>query len=625
MSKEDTTQGLLSKMVKFVRNPATSWSELDSKDSDRDEAVSKQLLKEMIERKRRNDFVRKREFDMLRKMRKREALSGDDPGARPSFFQSSMASKPDDRAQTIKKIDEIEAQMSMQWWKTKHGTSGAESINSAGDSIDSSAAPPVRRAPPPLLTDAVAYGYLKTEPAGLQSAGQASMAAEQQAAENVRDPDKAITPPAFVHSGSTPAPSFDEMALQPLKVKPTFSAATAPKQAARPSANAVLSASGFTHSNIMALDVSEVAHDAELEEAAIRFANGDNAGAEAALLEMLDPQGIRVGQSETWMALFDLYRASGEQDKFELAALQFVQRFDRSAPQWFSLPELVKLLAVPSNIQRLQGPAADWVCPSVLGLQSVATLKAAIGRSPMPWRLDWSKLKTIDFAAVGPLTAVFKGWAQQPVQLRFSGETQLQKVLEDATPSGQRETVQEWWQMRMEVQRVTHRPDEFELTALDFCVTYEVSPPSWETGRCEYKSVNAEGQATSSHTIIGDVFRDSITSVLSGMDGEASGNAQGSQFEGNVATVELSGQIEGDVVTALEQLEAKLMGADIMIISCAKLIRVDFSAAGTLLNWVSARQIENRAVQFSDVNRLIAAFFNVIGITEHAQVTTRRD
>ena len=62
-----------------------------------------------------------------------------------------------------------------------------------------------------------------------------------------------------------------------------------------------------------------------------------------------------------------------------------------------------------------------------------------------------------------------------------------------------------------------------------------------------------------------------------------------------------------------------------MIISCAKLVRVDFSAAGTLLNWVSARQAENRLVQFSEVNRLVAAFFNVIGIAEHARVLTRSD
>ena len=75
----------------------------------------------------------------------------------------------------------------------------------------------------------------------------------------------------------------------------------------------------------------------------------------------------------------------------------------------------------------------------------------------------------------------------------------------------------------------------------------------------------------------------------------------------------------------LDHLEDKLRGADHMVISCAKLIRVDFSAAGTLLNWVSAREAEKRFVQFTEVNRLVAAFFNVIGITEHARVISRRD
>jgi hypothetical protein len=117
---KDENNGLLSKVVKFVRNPTTNWADLDQQETDRESTYSKQMLKEMIERKRRNDFVRKREFDMLRKMRRSEVMAGQDPAARPSFFQSSMPSKPDDRAMTLKKIDEIEAQMSMQWWKTKH-------------------------------------------------------------------------------------------------------------------------------------------------------------------------------------------------------------------------------------------------------------------------------------------------------------------------------------------------------------------------------------------------------------------------------------------------------------------------------------------------------------------------
>ena len=110
MSKEETPPagGLLSKMVRFVRNPTVQWTELDSLTEDRESQYSKQMLKEMIERKRRNDFVRRREFDQLRKLRQREVLQGhrtEDASNRPSFFQISMAS-PDERAVTLKKIEQ---------------------------------------------------------------------------------------------------------------------------------------------------------------------------------------------------------------------------------------------------------------------------------------------------------------------------------------------------------------------------------------------------------------------------------------------------------------------------------------------------------------------------------------
>jgi ABC-type transporter Mla MlaB component len=93
----------------------------------------------------------------------------------------------------------------------------------------------------------------------------------------------------------------------------------------------------------------------------------------------------------------------------------------------------------------------------------------------------------------------------------------------------------------------------------------------------------------------------------------------------NISTVELAGQILGDATEALDMLEAKTLGADVIVISCARLIRIDFSAAGTLLNWVTARQAEGRQVQYVDVHRLVAAFFNVIGISEHARVIARTD
>jgi len=90
-------------------------------------------------------------------------------------------------------------------------------------------------------------------------------------------------------------------------------------------------------------------------------------------------------------------------------------------------------------------------------------------------------------------------------------------------------------------------------------------------------------------------------------------------------SIELSGHIQGDAIDVLDTLEARLAGASLVQISCTKLIRIDFSAAGMLLNWVSASQAEHRQVKFSEVNRLVAAFFNVIGITEYARVIVRVD
>ena len=608
MAKEDTSSGLLSKMVKFVRNPATSWTELDNKATDRDEAVSKLLLKEMIERKRRNDFVRKREFDMLRKMRKREAMVGQDPGGRPSFFQSSMPSKPDDRAKTIKKIDEIEAQMSMQWWKTKHGTtSSLNSVDSSNFQVSVTGPPTL---PPHSVAPARAVdlpdlpaSYDVTKPIGLHPITSSKLLSP--AVVQVVDPAAGLVK---IKSATLPqAPK--SLAINAL-------AASAKSVEA--------GSSGFTYTNMMAMDVQEIAHDAELEEASISFANSDDAGAEATLLEMLAPGGSRTGQSEVWMALFDLYRATDQQEKFENAAIRFVQKFDRSAPQWFSMPAMVKQLAGSAAQAPAGGQPADWICSSTLGIQTVAAMKAALAKAPMPWRLNWTNLKTIEPNAVESLCRVFAGWSAQPVKLRFMGDAHFHQILQKATPSGDRTTPQDWWQLRMEALRVTHRPDEFELAALDFCVTYEVSPPAWEVARCEYKPMDNPGAAGAGNTIIGDAYRDSMPSVLSAFDGDTQMDALSSQM-GNLLSLELSGQIEGDAIAMLEKLDSRLKGADIMVISCAKLIRVDFSAAGTLLNWVSARQAENREVLFTDVNRLVAAFFNVIGITEHAKVTTRRD
>jgi ABC-type transporter Mla MlaB component len=667
MAKEDTNAGgLFSKVVRFVKNPATNWNDLDEASTDRDASLSKQALKEMIERKRRNDFVRKREFDMLRKLRRREATGAGpaDAAARPSFFQSSMPSRPDDRAMTLKKIDEIEAQMSMQWWKTKHGNAASSVVppgsdfnpsdgrttnfpsNPASQSAIASNNLAYARTAPDQLSNAMARSanrVMGTSPAQMDAATDAATMARAHAATapatmsgaeltafKTPEPEPtAVQQPRVIPPSPAPVAAPVIQAPAPAAsapaVKPTPSSVSAAPKAPMmgglaASYDASGSASGFSASKLFALEVDEVQHDPELEEAAIRFANGDDAGAEAGLLEAISPRGPRHQHDETWLTLFDLYRATSQYDRFESLAIDFASKFSRSSPMWFSIPEMVGKMSGSEPItDTAASRKADWRSPANLGIQSVAAMTAALSKAPMPWSLEWGALQTIEEAALPALTKLFLSWASQPVQLRFSNGPRLDEVLRQGAPSGVSSVTQDRWNLLLAYMRISHRPDEFELAALDFCVTYEVSPPSWEPARCEFKLLDADGNTKAGQTIIGDAVHDSVTSQLTDVGGNSS------QMTAQLASVELSGQIMGEPKPVLDKLEARLTGADVMIISCAKLIRVDFSAAGSLLNWVSARQAEGRMVQFTDVHRLVAAFFHVIGISEHAKVTSRVD
>ena len=612
MPKDDPNGGFLSKVAKFVRNPTTSWADLDTRSADRESEYSKVALKEMIERKRRNDFVRKREFDALRKIRSREGTSEAGQGLRPSFFQSSMPSKPDDRAMTLKKIDEIEAQMSMQWWKTK----GPDSLVT-GSSQQSTGGTPLAR---------------KGEQADQFAAGDAR--AQQRARQyGETEGSPLVTGQEAAAMGADQAsPAAPRREWSPSKESETADAG-APLSVQPPSRTGLMAISGasagtssgpsssFSASHFFALDVEAVAQDPEVEEAAIRFANGDDSGAEQGLLEAVGEGGTRIDQIDDWLALFDLYRATGQLSPFESQAVDFVNRFNRSAPQWYDMPEVIGRLTGKTYTPSTSSARAVWACEPELDAHAVGTLQKVLSRAPQPWVLDWSALEAIDVKAARALLGMFTLWGDQDVELRCLGASILRDVLKTSTPSGRRDVEQLWWELRMTVLRAMNRADEFELTALDFCVTYEVSPPGWERPRCHFQSLSADASSEGGLSVLGRAVMEQVPSQYpndSGLDSEQS------DFN-HLGLVELSGEIRGDPQAILEALEKRLAGADVMIISCRNLIRVDFSAAGTLLNWVSGHHAKGRMVQFVDAHRLISAFFHVIGITEFARVVLRND
>jgi hypothetical protein len=243
MAENKEGGGFFRKVVRFVANPSTDWADLGTKQDDtREFDLEKSELKAMVERKRRNDFVRKREFDMLRKVR-REGLSPeqlatlggssrlDDSEARQS---ENASARPEGGVKA--KIDEIEQQM-------------------VGGSFSSSG----RRT--------TGFFNAPTEPAVLARSGLPTSSG----GEPLADEFQAL--PAL-----PPLPDLD-IALEPAPAA-VFSA-----PGLSPLAPLSLATTGDTgdFEHRFGVEVSEVVHDPDLDEPVIAFANADFAQCEQLL------------------------------------------------------------------------------------------------------------------------------------------------------------------------------------------------------------------------------------------------------------------------------------------------------------------------------------------------------
>lgn len=557
MSTDDSKAGgLFSKVVRFVRHPSASWSEGEAPDEPLDQ-VDRQVLRQTLERKRRNDLVRQREFEQLRLLRQKQGASDGEAQAGASSQPSSAHSSlmpPDTRAVTLQKIDAIEEQMSQQWWRKKQPADASTmpmylvSTFPQPDSVHFAAAPRAPAVPGPAPDAALDWNV---DTGGMQAPG-----------------------PAGAHDGGALSTTF---------------ATTMALDSADWSAPAHLpSASG------------PFVHDPDFEEAAIGFANGDAAGAETALLALLAQRAAQPEvQYPVWFALFDLYRASGLPDRFDELAIDFATHFGRSAPLWFSMAEPGASAPGAAMPVAQQDRAHDWRwnAPHVLTRQSVTALQLGKMAAPAPWTLFWGALERIEADAVEPLERVFTEWAQTPGLLVFLDAPVLAQCLQALTVSGDREVPEARWRLRMAALRLMDQHDSFELVALDYCVTYEVSPPSWVAPRSSYRD------------------------ELEGVPPEDTPP----EAPPLAAHAGLAGSFDGDATPWLEALEVHMRPGKPLAVDCAELVRMDFAATGSVLNWAARMQAEGVALRFERLHQLVAVFFDVVGVGEHAQLVPRTD
>lgn len=230
-----------------------------------------------------------------------------------------------------------------------------------------------------------------------------------------------------------------------------------------------------------------------LENAALMFAHGNPAAATAALSHALDTPERQ--QPLVWMCLFDLCARAGDRTMFDDLALKFVVQFERSAPAW---DEMVTRPAAgsakPANTATgkarslLRGSLSDPTLAAISILLETSKQKNSVAQRV---DVDVNELDGVDDTCGVLIAGALAAIRRRGVFVTFRGLDAAVNRLSAPLQPMVRERKGQWYLVLELLQWAGHH-EKFEDRAVDFAVTFEISPPSWESISVQQKSIIAD-------------------------------------------------------------------------------------------------------------------------------------
>lgn len=332
-------------------------------------------------------------------------------------------------------------------------------------------------------------------------------------------------------------------------------------------------------------------------EAALLFANNQINTAQN-LLERAIRDPSTYSHIPTWLALFDLYRATGQITPFESLCLDFSFRFGRSTPSWVAIGQAPPLATLAPSTQHLH-----WSAPSRLSELALHNLTTAIDTAILARQtliLEWGALQAISPEHCIALRTCLTRLAESPLRCAAYGVPVLMRLLQTAEQAASLAL--------LTLLRCFNQAQAFEDLALSYCEIFEISPPDWQPPQC---------------------------TMLSSVDATAPHNASANShpaLEQSITTphaalplLELTGHLETDLPPVFATyLQASATQVPCSI-TCDQLVRCAPTAAQKLLGWLQTARARHIRIEFSGVHRLVAAYWLSQGLYEYAKVNLRKD
>ncbi len=332
-----------------------------------------------------------------------------------------------------------------------------------------------------------------------------------------------------------------------------------------------------------------------IEETAILFANGLIEPAEAGLRAAIQSDQLGDSAQHGWLMLFELLQQRGDKAGFDSLTIEYVLRFESSPPAWIEYKEEPALatLGAAGLSAAASATAPVIMLPELLDEGVVKHLEQLknYSLSHQSITLDSSSVRSIDPVGAELLLRVINAFKRASHELLLQGADQLVTPLRAAVEAGRRDPSDAVWMLLLEVFRLLNRQHDFEETGIQYCITYEVSPPSWEPAPPNLKTRAAVPQAPTPEAVDSLAWRGTL-------------RGEGEPHFGRLMSA--------------SRIDKRL------VVDCTYLKRVEFSTATGMLAMVTKVRQNGASIEFRNVNYLIGALFSLLGVDAVAQIQLRR-
>ncbi|MFZ6845707.1 hypothetical protein [Undibacterium sp. RuTC16W] len=344
------------------------------------------------------------------------------------------------------------------------------------------------------------------------------------------------------------------------------------------------------HTDVMTPELAESESIPLLEEAGILFASGQKEVAAQMLRSAIHNNSLGHVEQIGWYMLFDLYQITGNQQQFDSLSLDYASKFETSPPIWHGPDE-----AEADTENEADQTTANLSFPASLDANIVKVLARLqqMSLKSQSLKLDFTRVKEVAPVGCGLLLRAIKNLKKTKHDLMLVAAQDLADNIRAILQVGRRDETEAPWLLLLEILQLLHFEQAFEEVSMDYCITFEVSPPSFEAPinkvTTSLPDIRIETLQPSNRFMM-PVVIDGKTDILINRIAE----------------------------------HAKIFHNP-LILDCSKLERVEFGASAQLLNGlVPISSARDTHIQFVEVNYLVMALFNAMGLKNVATIFPRK-